>query len=223
MKGYFSWVLVFGCVLVLISLIHLIQVSESKDQSKSVILVRAELSDLNFKDVTLELLRQGIVDAYGSYDLNHNRQVCSHCLDYGCFTPSLEEIGILSAHYLENPPVEPPKKPLSPSYLGLACYEPVCPVCFRLDDAKRISKIEGLSFFHRLDGFNWSSDFEIIFEKEPDISIIVKPNPLEKNGYELVGFRFNSDFNYEIVSRKFNFSAKSKIPRNYEHSTLRVR
>ncbi len=222
MKGYFSWILVFASVLVLTSVFYLIQLSAPTDQSKIIILKRAELIDLNFKDVSLELLRQGVFTEYTNYNDTHNVQVCSHCEDYGCILFPPEELAPLSLHYLKNPPQNVSKIPLLPSYLQFACYEPVCPVCFRLEDAKRISRNAALERFHRLDNFSFSEDFTILFDKEPDISIILNPNPLQKNGYELVGFKFNEDFNFKIVSQKFNFTANSKIPKNYQHNTSKI-
>lgn len=223
MKGYFSWILVFASVLVLTSVFYLIQLSAPTDQSKIIILKRAELIDLNFKDVSLELIRQGSITAFSNYDELHLTDRCFHCVDYGCIEPSPEDTRIISLYYLtHDPKVRSFLDPLSPSYLQFACYEPVCPVCFRLEDAKRISRNAALERFHRLDNFSFSDDFTIIFDKEPDISIVLNPNLSQKNGYNLVGFKFNEDFNFKIVSQKFNFTASSKIPKNYQHNASKI-
>lgn len=221
MKGYFSWILVFASVLVLTSVFYLIQLSAPTDQSKIIILKRAELIDLNFKDVSLELIRQGSITAFSNYDELHLTDRCFHCKDYDCIPPSQAGLIKITDHYLSHPLSE--RSPDSLSFpLNFACYEPVCPVCFRLEDAKRISRNAALERFHRLDNFSFSEDFTILFDKEPDISIILNPNPLQKNGYELVGFKFNEDFNFKIVSQKFNFTASSKIPKNYQHNASKI-
>jgi len=191
MRGYISFLLVLLASLVLLNLLELYGSSSDIDLSDAVAAERMYGLEMNVKEAIIASVRLGSVDGFSEYDTDHDVKKCMHCPDNFCAPPT-------------------PADPFPPNI----CDKLLCDQCFRESEARNSAKDGAQMRFEALGGHQFDPDFILSFHPM-EIEILLKPDPLSKNGYLLDFARFRKNCEFEISSEKFPLERKSKIPGGY--------
>ena len=184
MKGYLSFVLVFVSVLVLLYLLEAQFSSRNFELSKAITVQRAYALQMNVKENLLEIAKQGAREGFDLYNSTHNLSSCMHCPDHFC-TPGP-----------------------SPNNCDLV----KCSACFRENEARQAAVNKAVEKLMLLRTHHFDHDFDVSIGITA-LSAHLKPNLLSPNGFALSHIQFQYDTPITLVSKKFEVSAKAKIPR----------
>lgn len=81
MRGYFSFILVFVSLLLVLTLSS---VNLQTDFSKAISIERTYGVSMNVKEVIIETLKYGANEGFGQYTSSHDIALCRHCTDHFC-------------------------------------------------------------------------------------------------------------------------------------------
>lgn len=81
MRGYFSFILVFVSLLLILTLSS---INTQTDFSKAISIERAYGVSMNVKEVIIETLKHGANEGFNQYDSTHDIARCRHCIDHFC-------------------------------------------------------------------------------------------------------------------------------------------
>lgn len=217
MRGYLSFVIVFVCVFILLSLFLAKSELLSADFSKSIVAERMHQTSMNIKQGIFAAAESGGKGAFVQYDFTHSRDECVHCPDMGCVPPT-------------------PENPTPPN----VCDPVRCSICFRDEEARILSAAGAQTVLNSVA----DSDFEFghsiwcgklsngeagLLAKEtrekgkalgggaPASSCVIfdaelTPDLLSENGVRLSRIRTLQDIGITLYSEKHDISSVSKIP-----------
>jgi hypothetical protein len=188
MRGYVSFVLVLLASLVLLDLLALYDASHETNLSDAVAAERAYGIEMNVKEAVIQSVRLGAGEGFGEYDRATDVRNCRHCPDNFCAPPT-------------------PADPYPPN----ACDPPRCSLCFRESGARKAAIDGALETLRDLEGHRFDQDFSVSFGGA-ELEVLLRPDPLSKNGYSLDFARFRKKNGMNISSDKFRIDQESKIP-----------
>ena len=169
MKGYVSFLLAASSLFLILSLIQLLFVSKSIDNSPALLMSSTYSIHMNLKESIIESIRQGAVEGFSEYDASHDVTLCIHCPDHFC---SIE--------------------PLSPN----VCDPLRCSKCFREEESLVSSELKSIEYLNRLKTANLGFDFSFT---NPDFRAYGKTDLTSKNHFSLSYLTINQPVPINLI------------------------
>jgi hypothetical protein len=131
MQGYFSFILVFVSVILLLALIQ--NLTSQPDYSKALAIERAYALSMNVKETIIASAVQGAEDGFLEYDNSHDTKMCIHCKGYCTYDRDF------------------------PNY----CDDQLCSLCFKESEAREIASQFANLRLILLNYYEFDPDFSI--------------------------------------------------------------
>jgi hypothetical protein len=160
-KGYFSFILVFASVILLLTILSAMAIQP--DYSSSLAIERAYSLSMNVKEVISESAISGASYGFQQYDSTHDVKMCMHCTDYFCT-------------YDRD----------FPNY----CDDYLCSKCFRENEARANADLFANVKIILLNFHEFDPDFSVSISS-PTFLAFLKPDITAKNGFSLAHIKSN--------------------------------
>ncbi len=187
MRGYAYFTVAFAASVLILAMLHLNAAAFAYDESAAISVERAYCAGMDAKAAALESARQGALRGFALYDAIHSTEACLHCEDHFCSPPA---------------PGIPPGQG--------TCDRALCAACFRESGARAAAREAGESAVFALNSHTFDPDFRISIGKA-DLSVVLAPDALAKNGFALGAVSFPSGARFSLSSVRFGIESSPAI------------